>query len=113
MSLEDDTYCYKIVKQDMTWHAANAACEKEEGKLASVHNPGENTFIALKFKKAGIVQGWLGMHDSNEEGVFKWIDGSIDDFFRWANNGKTILNFSKFNSFIFLSVNLGICHQNV
>ena len=79
----------------MTWHEAKVACEKEEGKLASVHNPGENTFIALKLKKADIAQGWIGLHDLNEENTFEWVDSSPADFFHWGPSGMAkVLNFN-------------------
>ena len=107
--LDDDAYCYKIVQQKLTWHDAKVACEKEEGRLASVHNPGENTFIALKFKKVGLTQGWIGMHDLNEEMAFEWVDSSLADFFFWGTGGKTNYQLSYFNFFIYLSVKF--CEQ--
>ena len=72
----------------MIWHDARVACEKEDARLASIHSPGENTYVGLKLKKLGINLGWIGLHDLNAEDTFEWDDSSPADFFNWAKGGK-------------------------
>lgn len=107
---DDDTYCYKFVQEDVTWHDAEKACEKEEGRLASIHNPAENTFIGLKFQAMDVDEGWMGLNDRNGEGTFEWIDSSPADFFHWGINGEQKLLscylFRPINNFMPFSVEM-------
>ena len=84
----DEDYCYKIVADTVTWYDARSACEAEEGRLASIHNPSENTFVTLKIKANDITEAWTGLNDLNLENSFEWIDSSPSDFFNWGKDGK-------------------------
>ena len=86
----DEAFCYKVVYQQATWHEARAFCESEEGRLASIHSPTENTFVTVKMKSRYINEGWIGLNDLNTDNSFEWVDESPAEFFFWAPNG---LNF--------------------
>jgi len=89
----DDSFCYKFVVEDSTWHEARAKCESEEGRLSSIHSPSENAFVTIKMKSKYVDEGWIGLNDLNTDNSFEWVDESPPEFFYWAPYG--------FNEFFF------------
>ncbi|XP_053408184.1 macrophage mannose receptor 1-like [Mercenaria mercenaria] len=86
-------YCYKIADETQQWHVAQQICTHYGSSLASIHDNGENTAVAEMAGQSDVF--WIGLHDTEIEGVFKWEDGSLMDFFSWntyepnnANNGE-------------------------
>ena len=76
--MEEVTYSevskYKLYTDQKTWTAAEEHCGMNGGHLASVHSEEEQ-------RKAGIEAGdekyvWIGGSDQEEEGVWRWSDGS-------------------------------------
>ncbi|XP_053408178.1 uncharacterized protein LOC123560994 isoform X2 [Mercenaria mercenaria] len=86
-------YCYKISDKAQQWHVAQKLCIHYGSSLVSIHDNLENTAVA---EMAGQQDPfWIGLHDTEVEGVFIWDDGSPNDFDVWntnepnnANNGE-------------------------
>jgi serine/threonine protein kinase len=79
---------YKFFPDVVTWHQAKSRCEEMGGHLPVVTSTAEHTFIADLAKK-GIPQVvnegvWLGATDEQQEGDWRWIDGTVMDFNVWG-----------------------------
>ena len=74
-------HAYKFFPENLSWHQANARCEKMGGHLATIANREENEFV-LSLAKKGIplvypFDGvWLGVTDVLRENNWRWLDGS-------------------------------------
>ncbi len=64
-----------------TWPNAKAICENAGGKLCVMNSLDENQFVANKLMG---LTAYIGLHDSNTEGYFQWVDGSFVGFTNWA-----------------------------
>ena len=71
---------YKVYEEDVSWHEARAKCEKMGGYLACVESAEEQQFIA------DLADGrylFLGATDEEEEGEWKWVNGSPFSYTDW------------------------------
>lgn len=64
-----------------TWPNAKVLCENVGGQLCVMQSPDENAFVASKLMG---VTAYIGLHDSNVEGFFEWIDGTPLSFTNWS-----------------------------
>ncbi|XP_027024902.1 galactose-specific lectin nattectin-like isoform X1 [Tachysurus fulvidraco] len=78
--------CFRIFKTATSWDDAEQNCVIMGGHLASVHNKAEYMFIQALVQNAlnSNAQTWLGASDVQQEGVWKWTDGSAFDYTNWA-----------------------------
>ena len=65
-----------------TWSGAEAHCQAEGGHLASVVLDKSQLEVAAAAEAGGWV--WLGGTDQEEEGVWRWSDGSTWNYTRWS-----------------------------
>jgi len=65
----------------MTWQEAKLVCELAGGHLACVETIEENVFL-IEF--AAKRRGWLGATDEEQEGKWKWVNGSDSAFKGWS-----------------------------
>ena len=72
---------YYYHENGLIWSEAKAFAEQYNGNLVSINTQEENDFIESKITS----EIWIGLSDSNEEGVWKWIDGSEYLFLNWIN----------------------------
>jgi tetratricopeptide (TPR) repeat protein len=73
---------FKIFRYDIPWHEAKRLCEEMGGRLAVVKD--QETLDYLN-KMKGPARLWLGATDEEEEGVWKWVDGTLVEFDAWAD----------------------------
>ena len=85
---EHDGHCYLWGDLDMTksWYEAEEFCRKEGGHLASVTSEAINEYIFEGKRSKDISNIWLGGSDKEEEGVWKWSDGTPWKFELWNHN---------------------------
>ena len=73
---------HKFFKQTKTWADAESFCKSKGGHLASLRT--ESDAKDMKDDIGNIV-GWIGGSDQEEEGVWKWSDGSSWRFANWRS----------------------------
>ena len=73
---------YKVLSGDVKYPDAYAFAANRGGSLPIIRNGNQNAWLAQK------VGGrfWLGLTDTQNEGTFKWIDGSALTYTNWNNN---------------------------
>ncbi|MCH2059487.1 MAG: cadherin domain-containing protein [Verrucomicrobiales bacterium] len=77
---------------NFTWHEAKADAEARGGRLAILNTPEKNE-IAGQISNQ---EGWFGLTDEENEGEWKWIDGSPLEWSSWYSgepNGGTRENY--------------------
>ena len=78
-------HCYFWSNHSNTWDGAEQFCQTKGGHLASVTSNATNEYILRGIKTRKITENmWIGGTDKDEEGVWKWIDGSPWEFTFWA-----------------------------
>ena len=66
-----------------SWNQAEQQCQDIFGHLASVTSDTIHQYVLEGMKKRGIDFLWLGGTDKDEEGTWKWSDGSPFEFTNW------------------------------
>jgi len=77
---------FRVYRERGSWQHAQEACKRLGGQLASI--PDESTWNFLK-PFIGDSSLWLGATDEDEEGVWKWIDGTPFTFSAWFRGEPT------------------------
>ncbi|XP_060565783.1 perlucin-like [Ruditapes philippinarum] len=76
--------CYLFVENKLSFHAAQAKCRILHGHLVHIENETENDFLKNHLRTLKDSRFWIGLTDSETEGVFKWIDdSSTASFTNW------------------------------
>ncbi|XP_071793491.1 CD209 antigen-like protein C [Asterias amurensis] len=69
---------YTIISDNRTWSDARDYCRSLGKELAILETKEEFEFIQQLLRDQAIHQNhWLGASDSEKEGSFKWLDGSV------------------------------------
>ncbi len=63
--------------------AARAACQARGADLVVIEDADENAFLLAQ----GVEEAWIGLSDTEKEGVFLWVDGSAPAYENW-NEGE-------------------------
>jgi|GEM_PF-4133239 len=75
-AVESEGNYYKYFSGKISWSDAKAACEQIGGHLVSIGSDGERQFIT---KLTSGNSAWIGATDQAQEGIFRWLDGSLVD----------------------------------
>ncbi|KAI1887286.1 hypothetical protein AGOR_G00188680 [Albula goreensis] len=62
--------CYYVSSEEKTWSASRQHCRERGADLVIINNEEEQTFFT-SFRNI-----WIGLTDSEEEGTWKWVDGT-------------------------------------
>lgn len=68
-----------------TWEQARAACQRMGGELASVHSSEEQACVTGVLQRAAApgVGAWMGLSEAQQEGAWRWSDGSSSQYSQW------------------------------
>jgi hypothetical protein len=95
----DKSLCYSFQAKAMNFMAAEGICEGIGGKLASIHNAFENSFVNEQateiFTDSTSDDLWGGATTLLASGQWSWIDGTLFDFTDWDT--KQPQNVSDYN----------------
>ncbi|XP_058500083.1 macrophage mannose receptor 1 [Solea solea] len=75
--------CYYLERSKKMWRDALAACHREGGDLASIHNIEEQSFIISQVGYLPTDMLWIGLNDQRNQMLFEWSDRSQVTFTRW------------------------------
>ncbi|XP_039456452.1 C-type lectin domain family 4 member E-like [Oreochromis aureus] len=79
--------CYLVSKNSASWDAARKDCRDRGADLVVINSPEEKNFLST-ITTEGV---WIGLNDKEEEGTWKWVDGTPLTLMYWAteqpNNG--------------------------
>ncbi|XP_075994593.1 CD209 antigen-like protein D [Genypterus blacodes] len=81
MWLKFGSSCYFISSEGRSWDDSRCECQQRDGDLVIISSPQEQAFLT-GFTGAA----WVGMTDRDQEGIWRWVDGSPVslDRDRWA-----------------------------
>ncbi|XP_072255760.1 hepatic lectin-like [Pyxicephalus adspersus] len=72
--IQFENSCYYISKSTLDWKSARTLCQGKESDLVVINNQRELLFLAGKTNPSSYNRYWLGLHDIDEEGLWKWVD---------------------------------------
>ncbi|XP_065811165.1 CD209 antigen-like protein E [Labrus bergylta] len=64
--------CYLFSKQTKTWEESKQDCRYRRADLVIVDSLEEQEFLTVNLKR----DTWIGLSDRDNEGIWKWIDGT-------------------------------------
>ncbi|XP_068128329.1 hepatic lectin-like isoform X2 [Hyperolius riggenbachi] len=68
--------CYFAGKDKCDWTAARKLCVQKGSDLVVIDNNKEQIFLTGKLSPAAFRRFWIGLHDLDVEGQWKWVDGT-------------------------------------
>uniref|UniRef100_A0A3Q4N233 C-type lectin domain-containing protein n=1 Tax=Neolamprologus brichardi TaxID=32507 RepID=A0A3Q4N233_NEOBR len=72
--------CYLLSESFGSWDAARRDCRGREADLVVIDSPEEEYLTRLTKTPT-----WIGLHDKEEEGKWKWVDGTPLILKYWAD----------------------------
>ena len=85
-------HSYQVIKDNVSWTKAAAACTRLGGHLAVINNEEEFNEITRLCDEQGLTYVWIGAHRVG--GVEKWENGAdlTDGFVRWSRGEPTYID---------------------
>ncbi len=82
--------CYKGIKTQLSWDAAETECGKWGGHLASAASAEENAHILKVFLDLDeqLASFWIGLSDTVKQGQYLWIDGTVTNYLNWSKDAN-------------------------
>jgi len=77
-------HCFKWKTHYETWDSAQICCESENANLASITSEAINQYVLEGMRTRNLSYIWIGGNDKDEEGTWKWVDGSPFEFTFWG-----------------------------
>ncbi|MFM7200126.1 MAG: CotH kinase family protein, partial [Myxococcota bacterium] len=84
LPLELESGYYELCTVERTWQEAQGYCEKLGLSLLSLSSGDEERLLAEAALSYGQGSVWLGANDLEEEGVWRWADGSPVLYTHWG-----------------------------
>ncbi|XP_041948014.1 C-type lectin domain family 4 member E-like [Alosa sapidissima] len=67
--------CYFISAVEKTWNESRQYCREKDGDLVIINSKEEQEFLNDNMKE-GMKEIWIGLSDTDTEGVWRWVDGT-------------------------------------
>uniref|UniRef100_A0AAZ1Y0W4 C-type lectin domain-containing protein n=2 Tax=Oreochromis aureus TaxID=47969 RepID=A0AAZ1Y0W4_OREAU len=83
--------CYLLSERSDSWHSARKHCTDQGADLVVIDSPEEQDFVTSFTQK----ETWIGLNDIEQEGTWKWVDGSPLTLQYWASHQPDDLLFSE------------------
>ncbi|XP_071318296.1 CD209 antigen-like protein B [Trachinotus anak] len=84
-----ETKCYYFSSRMLNWSSSRAWCRTQGGDLLIINSEQEQKFISdtSQAPEQSNTRLWIGMTDAEEEGDWRWVDGSevISDVQYWLS----------------------------
>uniref|UniRef100_A0A3Q0RE41 C-type lectin domain-containing protein n=1 Tax=Amphilophus citrinellus TaxID=61819 RepID=A0A3Q0RE41_AMPCI len=74
--------CYLLSERSDSWDAARKDCRDKEADLVVIDSTEEQSFL----KTITQSYSWIGLNDKEQEGQWKWVDGTPLIWTNWATN---------------------------
>ncbi|XP_030614162.1 CD209 antigen-like protein C [Archocentrus centrarchus] len=74
--------CYLLSERSDSWDAARKDCRDREADLVVIDSSEEQMFLATVTKG----NSWIGLNDKEQEGQWKWVDGTPLILSNWMTN---------------------------
>ncbi|XP_042281475.1 CD209 antigen-like protein C isoform X1 [Thunnus maccoyii] len=74
--------CYLLSSESGSWSRGRQDCREKGADLVVIDSTGEQTFLSTFTE----VETWIGLTDRDEEGTWKWIDGTPLTLRYWTTN---------------------------
>jgi hypothetical protein len=75
---------YLFCELDANWDQARTSCQLSGYDLVIVNDKAEHDWILDKLKSKSRNDWHIGLSDRDDEGTFKWVDGTKPGFTSWA-----------------------------
>ncbi|XP_060100623.1 C-type lectin-like [Heteronotia binoei] len=79
--------CYGLFQDKLTWAEAEIDCQSQShnGHLASIASQAEGAVLAkhIKASQQDCVTVWIGLHDPQKNGRWRWSDRSLVSYKPW------------------------------
>ncbi|KAL3969677.1 voltage-dependent calcium channel L type alpha-1F [Sarotherodon galilaeus] len=73
--------CYLLSESSDSWHSARKHCTDQGADLVVIDSPEEQNFVTSFTEK----WTWIGLNDIEQEGTWKWVDGTPLTLQYWAS----------------------------
>ncbi|XP_010768193.1 C-type lectin domain family 4 member E-like [Notothenia coriiceps] len=73
--------CYLLSTEKASWEQSRQHCTARGADLVIVDSYEEQEFITSMINK----QTWIGLNDTNQEGTWKWVDGTPLTLTYWGS----------------------------
>ena len=85
---------YYMLYSDVTasWEEAKQYCEQLGGHLAVINDVNENAFLYSYMLNCGYESAYFGFIDENQDGNWKWVDGTTGNYTNWAGGEPSSLS---------------------
>ena len=83
VSLAAGETSFQVIEKTLTWHQAKADAEALGGRLAVFPTGDRHDRVIAEVRGAYSDTFWIGLTDEVQEGVWRWMDGSILTYSRW------------------------------
>merc|ERR1711962_334586 len=77
-------HCFKWKTHYETWDSAQICCKSENANLASITSEAINQYVLEGMRSRNLSYIWIGGNDKDEEGTWKWADGSPFELTFWS-----------------------------
>lgn len=85
---------YYLIYSDIvaSWEEAKQYCEQLGGHLAVINDVDENAFLYSYMLNCGYESAYFGFIDENQDGNWKWVDGTTGNYTNWAGGEPSSLS---------------------